>query len=362
VFGEFTQQEDVYETAARELVVDFLNGVSASLFAYGQTGSGKTHTFFGPDLEASVRVTPRSGVVPRACSEAITAVLERQALGHRCSLNMSFVEVYGDDINDLLKSGAAVGPWHGVGARSVLRGLAQVPVTSLDEAEHLLRKGEKAKRTAATAMNARSTRAHSLIILALNQQHIGETGPMRVVSHLILADLGGSEDIKLSGVEGDRRAEAVMINLGLLSLKNCISALLDKQQFVPYTSSSLTSILQPALGGGCKTRVIVTCSQDPRHTGVTYDTLRFGEQCRQLTGKGNKLSVSPAIAAIAALNTQIQELEQMIQKEERWQTVERRRMDEEGEERILVTVPVGAEHLRERYEALIARRRDLLCE
>jgi hypothetical protein len=47
VLGEDSTQREVYDSAPRRMVVDFINGRNASIFAFGQTGSGKTHTMFG---------------------------------------------------------------------------------------------------------------------------------------------------------------------------------------------------------------------------------------------------------------------------------------------------------------------------
>lgn len=76
---------------------------------------------------------------------------------------------------------------------------------------------------AATAMNERSSRAH--VILMFNLQQVHPSTGHRITSHLCMADLGGSEQLKKSLAEGDRRREAVQINMGLLALKQCITAL-----------------------------------------------------------------------------------------------------------------------------------------
>lgn len=59
----------------------------------------------------------------------------------------------------------------------------------------------------------------------------------------------GSEQLKRSKAEGQQLEEAVKINLGLLSLKQCMEALNRGASHIPYQSSMLTSILQGALGG-----------------------------------------------------------------------------------------------------------------
>lgn len=76
--------------------------------------------------------------------------------------------------------------------------------------EHLLAKGDAQKRRAATAMNARSSRAHALFILTLTQRDVKDpskdaaasskraASDRVITSQLYLADLGGSEQVHLS--------------------------------------------------------------------------------------------------------------------------------------------------------------------
>lgn len=146
--------------------------------------------------------------------------------------------------------------------------------------------GETQKRRAATAMNDRSTRAHSIFILTLKQRrHLSseaseedeDNSTTTLSSKLFLADLGGSEQVKKSKVDAgqskkfaartdgevtevdlsveesnrqrdealystgfqmaERMREAVYINLGLLALKKCIEALNAKSSYVPYQVS-----------------------------------------------------------------------------------------------------------------------------
>lgn len=44
VYDQFSSQEKVYETTARNIVESALQGYNATIFAYGQTGAGKTYT------------------------------------------------------------------------------------------------------------------------------------------------------------------------------------------------------------------------------------------------------------------------------------------------------------------------------
>ena len=159
-------------------------------------------------------------------------------------------------MTDLLQQGTAVGAWQGTAARAVLEGYARVSVNTPQEVEELLLTGDGAKRRAATLMNERSSRAHALLFLTLTQQ----VGDVSSSSTLCFADLGGCEQLKKSGAQGQQLQEAININSGLLALKQCISALNEGSQHVPYQDSKLTLILSPSLGGDSKTTVVVTGS------------------------------------------------------------------------------------------------------
>jgi len=358
VLHDRTEQEEVYTRSATPIIEDFMNGINGSIFCYGQTGSGKTHTMFGAnsahatklvkDLAVGgkqvVGVHNHSGIVPRACLEIITAVAERKAQGEDCSLEMTYVEVYGDVVSDLLREGEVISVWQGVAARSVIEGMAAHKVGSVHELQELLQRGESNKRYAATAMNDRSSRAHSLLVFSLKRQP-PNTG-LTVTSKLCLADLGGSEQVKKSKAiqEDTRLLEAVQINLGLLALKQCIAALLKKSKYIPFQDSVLTQLLQMSLGGGTRTAVIVTTSMESANAIETIQTLRFGEKCAKVKNAGGKVNQAVfATSAIESINKQLEGLIEQIAKEERW---------EEG-------IPIGAEDLRERYEDLLERRRVL---
>jgi centromeric protein E len=61
VFNNDIGNEEVYEVAARDVVLRVLEGYNGTVLAYGQTSSGKTHTMIGTGDEP--------GVIPRAVSD-----------------------------------------------------------------------------------------------------------------------------------------------------------------------------------------------------------------------------------------------------------------------------------------------------
>jgi hypothetical protein len=159
--------------------------------------------------------------------------------------------------------------------------------------------------------------------------------------------------------EGQQLDEAVKINMGLLSLKQCMEALNRRADHIPYSSSMLTSILQGALSGTSRTCVVVTGSMDPIDTNETMHALRFGEVCGAIENRA-ALSVNTSAAAVAAMDKQLADLMEQIQKEEKWVTRNVQRADQDGVETVVESKLVGAEDLRAEYETLLETRASLV--
>ena len=122
---------------------------------------------------------------------------------------------------------------------------------SLADGLEMLREGEVRKTRAATAMNERSSRAHTMVIVKVTQarQNTAQNGVVSVTSELALVDLAGCEQLKQSRAEGKQKKEATAINSSLMVLRKCISALVEGKSHVPFYESKLTMLLRPAFSG-----------------------------------------------------------------------------------------------------------------
>lgn len=360
VLQQDSMQTEVYDAVARPQVFEFLNGLNTTVLLYGQTGSGKTYTSFGPtaSVSSSLRLEASSGLVPRVCAEVLGAVAERRGFGMRADLAVSYIEIYGDEVTDLLQEGAAVGAWQGTAVRAVLEGRAKVAVRTVGEMEAALKKGEGNKRRASTAMNERSSRAHALLFLSLVQTPPGQTS-FTVTSTMCLADLGGCEQLKKSNVSGQQLAEAVKINQGLLALKQCINGLNKGHPFIPYHDSKLTQILSSSLGGSSRTTVVVACSMEGRHASESMQALRFGEKCAVVTNESDRQSSSTGLL-LAGLDRDIRACREQIKKKERWETRVEERKDVDGDEQVVKSSLVGAEQEGKELARLLEARRQLV--
>ena len=418
VLAEHSSQSLVYESAARKLVSEFMNTINGTLFCYGQTGSGKSFTMFGAEASFADR-SSRSlkGLVPRVCEEVLQAMRVRETTLNDTilsSLSVSYIEIFGDEVVDLLQGGKRCGNSRVASQRYVLSGGAEKPLSSLEECVMYLNAGEQQKKRAATAMNDRSSRAHSLFILTLDQKN-ARTG-VSAKSKLFLCDLGGSEQIKKSKVDvgssehlahlkrttlggkiddvvaeegeaaepvystgfkfSDRLREAVNINLGLLALKKVVQSLMNnsvpgnKKVYVPYQDSKLTMLLSTGLGGNSKCVVVVTAAKEPIHASETTAALRFGETCRKIE-KSARSGANLLAEIIAQIDAKIKVCEDNIKKNERWEVLEEKRVDTLAEEGTMeslgfggvevkkVTVLVGAEKDRAELSVLLKKRAEL---
>ncbi|NWU68121.1 KIF14 protein, partial [Pterocles burchelli] len=284
----FASQAMIYKTLAVPLLERAFEGYNTCLFAYGQTGSGKSYTMMGFDEDR--------GIIPRLCEDLFTQIAQmdkQQVILYH--LEMSFFEVYNEKIHDLLvfkaESGQKKQPLR-VREHPVLGPYVEgLTVLFLHPESHLLQSwlelGNKQRATAATVMNDRSSRSHSVFTLMMTQTKVEfvdeEQCDHRLTSHINLIDLAGSECCSKAQTTGERLKEGVSINKSLLTLGKVISALSKQSQngkktFIPYRESVLTWLLKESLGGNSQTAMIATVSPAASSTEETLGTLRYAKQ------------------------------------------------------------------------------------
>ncbi|KAK5600674.1 hypothetical protein CRENBAI_013044 [Crenichthys baileyi] len=199
-----------------------------------------------------------------------------------------------------------------------------------------MEQGTRTRTTAATQMNANSSRSHMLIILQLKQIFSKES--ITKQSNIYLVDLAGSERQRSSGSEADRLKEGTAINLSLTTLGNVISALADvavgkKVVHIPYRDSVLTKLLQSALGGNSRTVMIATLSPADICYEESLSTLRYAERAKRIQNRA-VVNESPTERLVKELKA---ENARLMQKLSRMDQEGRRASDESKELRQLLT-------------------------
>lgn len=162
----------------------------------------------------------------------------------RDQITVSILEVYNENINDLLVPG-------GSGDKLEIRqsefgnivpGLTMVAVTSLEEVKMYLQTADRNRSQACTNMNEHSSRSHMMLQVNI----LSENSNTGIVSRgkLNLVDLAGSERLDKSGATGQALKEAQNINKSLSALGDVIQARAVKQSHIPFRNSTLTYLLQ----------------------------------------------------------------------------------------------------------------------
>lgn len=99
-FGIDSQQEVVFNTCVKNLVLGCFVGFNATILAYGQTGSGKTFTM-GSGYTIGVKEEDL-GIIPRVIRMIFD---EKEARKNKAEIiiKCSFLEIYNEELHDLLE-------------------------------------------------------------------------------------------------------------------------------------------------------------------------------------------------------------------------------------------------------------------
>ncbi|KAJ3173491.1 Kinesin-like protein kif27 [Geranomyces variabilis] len=295
VFGPAATQTDVF-AHVEPLLCDVLAGRNVSVFAYGQTGSGKTHTM---NACAGGR-GDHSGAAAGITYRAVDWIFDRIARDKLVDAKVcaSFMEIYNDEVYDLLpRGGSSSNSSGGGGAAGELRKLKvmtagrKVTVIGLDQAAvadspafaKLFEAALRQRSTAGTKLNVSSSRSHFLVQLTVTHVDTPQRPPRlpssssspaaslsnttstpssksalpppsrastprsavsalrELTSKLTLIDLAGSEDNRFTGNQGDRFEESRHINASLFAIRSVVSALKEESNISSSSNSNASN-------------------------------------------------------------------------------------------------------------------------
>ena len=292
------------------------------------------------------------GIVPRVFDFIFEEIENRrkQSEFSEFTVKVQFLELYGDDIRDLLDN-VTVDKMTGQQNKSLkiseakngsisVTGLKAELVNSKTECVSLLNKGIAQRMTAQTQMNEASSRSHAIFTVTIDQKIVkvtqnAETEPQpadaepvtseeNISAKFHFVDLAGSERIKKTGATGKTLQEGIQINQGLLALGNVIAALTDEKKiaagkaFIPYRNSKLTRILQDSLGGNSRTTMIACVSPVESNYEETLSTIKYASRARNIKNKpvvnrdANSMLIEALRNQITTLQTEISEYQSLL--------------------------------------------------
>jgi len=368
VFDKESTQLDVYEHTTKNLLSDVLNGYNCTVFCYGQTGSGKTHTMQGSDSSGP-------GVLILTVID-LFQMIERLKKERDVQVTVSYLEVYNEQIRDLLRSrrkGETKPPNLMLlqdAQRGVrVAGLSEFKPRTAQEVLDLLKKGNENRMQAGTAANAASSRSHAVFQILVESRERTDTSAEVRIGKLSLIDLAGSERASETKNRGLRLTEGGNINKSLLALANCINALAKnkRKKYIPYRNSKLTRLLSDSLNGNCRSCMIACVSPSSLCYEDTYNTLKYASRTRNIKTKIVKnvrhvdMHIGKYRKLIKDLQNQIKDQKREIgvlkERGERSQSNGRRREHDEGDSRTMQRVKKELQRI---YKEEIHLRRRLL--
>ncbi|KAF0696810.1 Aste57867_12472 [Aphanomyces stellatus] len=324
VFSPSDGQQTVYTNTTKFLIHGILQGFNATVFAYGCTGAGKTYTMLGTPDEPGIMALTLEDLF-----EHIQAAQSRIPTLVTYRVTVSFLEVYNENIRDLLRTDPDQDTYLDLREDPVkgpiVADLSEVVASNADEVMRLLRRGNKNRSQEATAANAVSSRSHAVLQVSVEQtEATPDTVTVLKTGKLSMIDLAGSERAAVTQNRGLRLLEGANINRSLLALGNCINALGEKANrgaFVPYRDSKLTRLLKDSLGGNCRTVMIANVSMSVASFEETVNTLKYANRAKNIktTVTRNVLNVnhhiSEYVSLIANLREEITNLKAQLQQQ-----------------------------------------------
>ncbi|KAM9076450.1 kinesin-like protein KIF9 isoform 2-T4 [Megaptera novaeangliae] len=276
-------QDLVYETVAKDVVSQALNGYNGTIMCYGQTGAGKTYTMTGATENYKHR-----GILPRALQQVFKMIEEcpTQAI----TVRVSYLEIYNESLFDLLSTlpyaEPSVTPMTIVESPQgvFIKGLSVHLTSQEEDAFSLLFEGETNRIIASHTMNKNSSRSHCIFTIYVEAHSRTLSDEKYITSKINLVDLAGSERLGKSGSEGRVLKEATYINKSLSFLEQAIIALGDqKRDHIPFRQCKLTHALKDSLGGNCNMVLVTNIYGEAAQLDETLSSLRFASRMKLVT-------------------------------------------------------------------------------
>ncbi len=322
IFDESATQEMVYEHV-KPLIQSVFEGYNSSIITYGSTGTGKTYTLFGGLADAYENNEMNSehmGILARLSQDLFQSIQQKESedLTALYKVHVQFLEIYGDDINDLLDTSENANKVtiRDVNGDVIINGAKEEIVCSPEQMLSAIAYGSIKRHTSSTVLNKTSSRSHAIFTIVVKKYIYSpdtvttessdgafDTEPRStnhgiaslsinaevITSKLHFCDLAGSERLKRTHSVGKKLQEGIDINKGLLALGNVISILGDEQKkskvHIPYRDSKLTRILKDSLGGNSRTLLLCCLSCDAIDYPETVNALKYARKAKNITNK-----------------------------------------------------------------------------
>jgi len=316
LFNTDCLQTELWSRIGQPIMDKAFSGFNGTIFAYGQTGSGKTWS-----MQGAAGDPEQCGIIPRMNQHLFMHIADSKVTSSTTAflVTVSYFELYNEVIFDLLdssdrrkrpKGGLEIKENPALGV--YVKGLQEIVVDNGTALQNIIDKGMASRTVASTAMNADSSRSHSVFVIKIHQKdEVNES--KNVFAKINLVDLAGSERVKSTGAQGATLKEGANINKSLSALGNVINALVEQSKnpktFVPYRNSKLTRVLQESLGGNSVTAMLAALSPAACNFDETLSTLKYANRAKAIKVKAIK---NDEASQVSKLNDEIRLLREQL--------------------------------------------------
>lgn len=221
--------------------------------------SGKDLT----DIVPVAKPNDHNGIIPRSLSYIFEKIGDDGTITD-WTIGASYYEIYNENVYDLLQWDAiALQVKWDPGQGFHIPELHIQPCNTLHDVRAVLDIGNRRRKSRSHAMNAESSRSHTVFTLYMASNSGEDLIRTSQSSKLVFVDLAGSERLKDSCADSTASIkETANINKSLFMLGKVISALASGLQgpLIPYRESKLTKLLIGSMGGSSKYLMIACCS------------------------------------------------------------------------------------------------------
>ncbi|XP_031553927.1 coiled-coil domain-containing protein 78-like [Actinia tenebrosa] len=252
---------DLYKESFHPLIEYFISGYNVCVLAFGETGSGKSYTLTGEKRA-------KAAILPFLINELFMKLKEERLKDHKVQANHGMEEkitvqcfqLYNEKVSDLLGQTyeekhleVLEDPFNGV----VVKNITTKQVTDAAECTSLFRRALESRTHMQTDYGLSDPR--SALFFCLDLLKINKDIP-ESFSRLMVVELPGAEKLSEDPTQL-RMREGPTLNRSILAFRQLVSSLAGSPsptRVINYSDSKLTLLLKDALGGNCKTKVLVS--------------------------------------------------------------------------------------------------------
>ena len=159
IYAQTASNNEIYNSAAYDVVESALTGINTSIFAYGQTGSGKTYSLMSED-----------GVTAHMISHLFNRIWKDPEQEY--TVSCSFLQIYNEHIYDLLnpRNSLECTVREDTHLGTYVENITHVFCESPEHVYELINIGRNSLIIAETKMNHQSSRSHAVCQLSIEQK------------------------------------------------------------------------------------------------------------------------------------------------------------------------------------------------